>query len=239
MSDPGLLLLDLDGVVVYEVSPPLSPAREVLRLHQDLPDRLDEFGVPVVVLTHRSRAEARRIVSAAGLDARRTTGLMAAEDLALAALAHGNLARLLTRGLRKSLILPRLEARFGVRRGAMALIDDRQDNLTDLLASGLGLALQAPSDWDGATLTTFDLREASASFSRWRSDPEGGRYETLTPVPSGVVPWRRTGLCTRRQGRHLFNALRTASRHVRVGLESLARGRRAGEPPPHVPGRPG
>ncbi len=57
MNMPGLLLLDLDGVVVFESGPPRLAELEILRLHETIVDRLAEFGVPVVVLTHRSRAD--------------------------------------------------------------------------------------------------------------------------------------------------------------------------------------
>lgn len=216
MNAPGLLLLDLDGVVVFESGPPLLAELEILRLHDMIIDRLAEFGVPVVVLTHRSRAEARRILESAGIDATHLAGVMAAEDLVTAALLHSNLRKLLSRGLRKSLILPLVEKRFGVKRGSMALLDDRVDNLEDLIGAGLGLALHAPSDTseDGALLT-FDIGEAVAAFLRWAAAPEIGRFSTLTPIRVEIEPWRRTGLCTRREARRPFNALRTTARRIR------------------------
>jgi hypothetical protein len=219
MSPPGLLLLDLDGVVVFESGPPLLAELEILRLHEMIVERLAEFGVPVVVLTHRSRAEARRILQSADIGAEHLAGVMAAEDLMSAAILHGNLRQLLLRGLRKSLILPLVEKRFGVERSSMALLDDRVDNLDDLIAAGLGLALHAPSETgDDDALVTFDIGEAIVAFMRWKAAPEIGRFESLTPIRVGIEPWRRTGLCTQREARHPFNALRTLARHIRQAI---------------------
>lgn len=221
----GLLLLDLDGVVVFEHGPPWLKALEILRLHDALPALLAGLGAPVVVLTHRSRAEAKAILRAAGLEVGDggLAAVMAAEDLAVAALRHGALVRMFGGGLRKSLILPEVEARFGVGRADMALIDDRLDNLEDLLAAGVGLALHAPSAvGDDGGLTSFEMAEAAQAFRRWRA--EGGRpgLVALTPHPLGDVASRRTGLCTTREGGHAFNRLRTAARKVRRGLGRLA-----------------
>jgi hypothetical protein len=219
MSETGLLLLDLDGVVVFESGPPLLADVEILRLHEMMVDRLAEFEAPVVVLTHRSRVEARRILQSAGIDAEHLAGVMAAEDLMSAALLHGNLRQLLSRGLRKSLILPLVEKRFGVKRSSMALLDDRVDNLEDLIAAGLGFALHAPSDTsDDRALITFDIGEAIIAFTRWKAAPEIGRFESLTPIRVEIEPWRCTGLCTKRVARHPFNALRSLARRIRQAI---------------------
>ena len=80
----SLLLLDLDGVVVYEVAPPRVEKLELILLHDLLVNTLQAVGVPVVVLTHRSRAEATVILGSAGLE-KDVAGIMAAEDILNAA----------------------------------------------------------------------------------------------------------------------------------------------------------
>ena len=58
-----LLLLDLDGVVALECGPPVVSPREILRLHRSLEPLTRGLGERVVVVTHRSRSEALRILS--------------------------------------------------------------------------------------------------------------------------------------------------------------------------------
>lgn len=218
----GVLLLDLDGVVVFECGPPHLQKLELLRLHDNFVDRLARFGVPVVVLTHRSRKEAQRILASAGIDVAKLAGVAAAEDLALAAFRHGNIRRLITKGLRKNLILPLIEARFGISRGAMALLDDRLDNLMDLRADGLGLALHAPSDITlTGQLVTFDLDDAITAYLEWQTRPVIGHVHSLRSAELELADWRRTGLSTKKDGRHLFNVLRTSARHIRRSIDRL------------------
>ena len=225
-TDPAshLLLLDLDGVVVFEHGPPWLERLEILRLHDGLAERLAGLGAPVVVLTHRSRAEAARVLEAAEVGREGLAGVMAAEDLALAGVRHGALARLVAGGLKKSLILPEVEARLGVPRARMALIDDRMDNLEDLLAHGLGLALRAPSAVGGdGGLVSFDFAEAAAEFDRWRREGGPARLHALAPVTMAPEAFRRTGLCTTAQSGHAFNRMRTAARRVRHAIRDAVR----------------
>jgi hypothetical protein len=212
-----LLLLDLDGVVVYESGPPLLPKLEILRLHDELNALLKGLDGAVVVLTHRSRAEAARILQAAGMDLSRLAGIMAAEELLRAGLRQGGLGGVIRWGLRKSWILPVVEERFGVPRARIAFIDDRLDNLHDLLNHGLGLALHAPSDATPGrqAIVSFELREALDRIAAWRQGQLEGQLISLAPKEIEVSAWQRTGLHTRRQGLHVFNAVRRIGRFLR------------------------
>lgn len=216
----GLLLLDLDGVVVFESGPPLLEALEILRLHDGLTTLLDGLDMPVVVLTHRSRREAAQILQAAGVEVSRLGGIMAAEELLRAGLKHGGVAGVVRHGLRKSWILPLIEERFGISRKDIAFIDDRLENLQDLLAHGLGLALHAPSDVVAArrALVSFDFAEALERIAEWREGRLGGGIVALPAREYSVLEWRRTGLHTRRQGRHVFNMARRVGRAMRETL---------------------
>src|SRR4051812_39559461 len=122
----SLLLLDLDGVIVYEMAPPRVQKLELILLHDLLVNALQELGVPVVVLTHRSRAEAAVILGSAGLE-KSVAGIMAAEDNLNAAFVYGTPWQLLRKGLRKSWALPAIERRYRVDRKNIAFIDDRLD----------------------------------------------------------------------------------------------------------------
>ncbi|MCE0523806.1 MAG: HAD family hydrolase [Methylacidiphilales bacterium] len=214
-----LLLLDLDGVVVFEAEPPHFESAEILLLHDLLADVLRQTHAPVVVVTHRSKAEARRILEAARLDSSVLSGIVAAEDLLRAGLKHHGILRVARKGLRKSLILPVVEQRFGIARARMALIDDRLDNLEDMLAHGIGLALLAPSLMEnGGSLVSFDVNEAVEAFKNWDGSERRETVVRLTARTVALDPWRKTGLNTRRQGRHFFNLMRRMGRATRTRL---------------------
>ena len=80
LSMISLLLLDLDGVVAIEMVPPQVARLEIILLHELLHEMLSGISVPVVVLTHRSRAEANLILQLAGLTSKEVAGVIAAED---------------------------------------------------------------------------------------------------------------------------------------------------------------
>ena len=217
--DQTLLLLDLDGVVVFEAEPPHLATAEILLLHEVLAEVLGQLQAPVVVVTHRSRAEAQRILEAAQLHTGVISQLVAAEDIFRAGLKHHGVFHVARRGLRKSLVLQVVEERFGIARARMAFIDDRLDNLQDMLASGIGLAMLAPSlIHSGDSLISFDVNEAIAAFKTWGGM---GRRETVLELTARTItvdPWRKTGLNTRRQGRHFFNLVRRVARGARTRL---------------------
>ncbi|SFK68146.1 hypothetical protein [Methylocapsa palsarum] len=205
-----LLLLDLDGVVVLESGPPLCEQLEILALHSSIADQIARLDAPVVVLTHRSRAEARRILAAAGLQKPILSGLMAAEDLFLSGFRHRRVGRLLRGGLRKSLILPEVERRYGLKRDRMALIDDRIDNVEDMIGAGIGLVMHAPSAIgpDQKSIETFDFASALDVFRGWSREEQGGLVINLPPVMLSADVVRRTGLSTAPDADHFFNRAR-------------------------------
>lgn len=214
------LLLDLDGVVVLETP---APAREILRLHDDLPLRLAALELPVIVLTHRSRAEARVILAAAGLaDVR----LVAAEDLCAEALRRLRLLALARGGLRKSFALSLVERRWGLARGDLVVIDDKPGNLADLLRHGVGLALLAPgrlSD-DGAGVIGFELAEALRLIRSWAAGEALATPHKLTPRGGRIAAWQRTGLSTAASARHWFNTVRAIGASARLRFAGAKQG---------------
>jgi hypothetical protein len=224
-----LLLLDLDGVSALERRSPADNSLEILRLHDDMAALLARFECKVVVLTHRSRKEALKILHAIGLTGWGADDVFAAEQLLW---ARGRSPwRILRDGLVKSAALPDIEARYGVSRQCMAIIDDREGNLTDLVGAGVGLGLMAPSaiDEEAAEITSFDLLEAVQIFAAWRDGGKPGQIRSLTPRTIGGPNARRTGMNTGRDGAHLFNWTRYVARHGRNLVRGLARpGRVAG-----------
>jgi hypothetical protein len=114
-------------------------------------------------------------------------------------------------GLRKSLILPEVERRFGIPRQRTALIDDRIDNVRDMVARGLGLALHVPVEVspDGESILTFDLASTLQIFKDWTKGALKPKVITIPNTRRVVMSLRRTGLNTQREGRHAFNAARS------------------------------
>jgi hypothetical protein len=219
MKATSALLLDLDGVVVFEAGPPLLETREILALHDDLPGALAALGLPVVVLTHRSRREAAVILDAVGLPTEALARLIAAEDLFAEGVRRRRFGQLLRGGLRKSLALKLAEQATGAKREHMAFIDDRQGNLEDVLSKGVAMGLHAPSylDPDGSGLVTFDLSQAMQLLADWAAGRTAGTMVALDPQSRPVASFRRTGFDTTRHDDHFFNrARRTAFRMRRA-----------------------
>ena len=210
----SLLLLDLDGVIVFEMAPPYVKKLELILLHDLLVDGLETLGVPVVVLTHRSRAEAAVILASAGLQ-KGLAGLMAAEDILRAAVVYGTPWQLLRKGLRKSWALPAVERRYRVDRKNMAFIDDRLDNIQDLVGNGVGIALHAPSgiDDDGS-LISFDFEQAVRVLRAWNGDP-APRFLPIAPRVVTEREWYRTGISTETLTMSPFNRVRRFGRSLR------------------------
>ena len=210
----SLLLLDLDGVIVYEMAPPRVQKLELILLHDLLVNALQLLGVPTVVLTHRSRAEAAVILGSAGLE-KYVAGLMAAEDILHAGFAYGSPWQLLRKGLRKSWALPAIERRYRVDRRNIAFIDDRLDNIEDLVGNGIGIALHAPSgiDDDGR-LISFDFEQAMRMLREWNGDP-AVPILSIPPRLVAATELYRTGIGTGDLTMSPFNQARRYGRSLR------------------------
>jgi len=212
----SLLLLDLDGVVVIEIAPPHVAKLEIILLHELIDEILGNVHVPIVVLTHRSRAEANLILQSAGLTDREVAAVIAAEDILKAALKSGRRWLLLRHGLKKSWILPEVEKRYGVARRDIAFIDDRHDNLEDMLENGIGLAILAPSGMaiDGLNLVSFDLKQIVRLLEDWKGE-RVPHILTLASREISIERWRRTGVGTNQGSQHIFNKARRYGRMIR------------------------
>jgi hypothetical protein len=212
----SLLLLDLDGVVVFETVPPQAAKLEIILLHDMLDQILVDLGLPVIVVTHRSRAEAAFILRTASLTGRGIAGVIAAEDIFGVSLSSPR--RLLRHGLQKSRILPKLERQFHVARNEIAFIDDRRDILEDAVRNGLGLGLHAPSGIDGADLISFNFQQI---ITLLKHPPPYHAILELRPNRISLDQWRRTGISTTGVSRHSFNALRHLWRRSRTAIGAM------------------
>lgn len=221
-----LLLLDLDGVVVFEVgmlnAGTAVPAvtRQIILLHEDLPRRLRQLSIPVAVLTHRSRREALQILRVAGFEIASLAGIYAAEDIFKAGLSPRLISTMARRGLRKSLILDTLSRQLGILPESVAFVDDVFSNLEDMEARGLGLAMHAPSaiDATGTSLVTFEMEQAFEALNDWRPGTHTTRRLSLHAVEVEIEGWRLTGLETTDQARHPFNRARRLGTIARAAL---------------------
>ncbi len=139
-----LLLLDLDGVTVLRVTEPGRKQATVV-VQPTLIDAVSDLGFRVVILTHRSRAEAEQIVRAIVADAAKMPLILAAEDLVKAAVRDGRIFKLLRQGIQKAFAVPYLERVCGVSRERMAVLDDNEGNIRTMTAAGVGLKVLTPT----------------------------------------------------------------------------------------------
>lgn len=167
MTQPrAALLLDLDGVLVHEVSS-RSSKKEVILLHDDVDEQLGRLPHEVFVLTHRSRAESHELLRALRLAEGTITKCYAAEDIAYAGATRRPL-HLLRNGLRKSLVLPAIASASGVATNRLCLVDDRLENIEDTLSAGIGLGILAPfARAPDRTIDSFRFCDMIQAFLTW------------------------------------------------------------------------
>jgi hypothetical protein len=153
-------------------------------------------------------------LSSAGLQ-KGVAGLVAAEDILSAAFAYGTPWQLLRKGLRKSWALPAIERWYGVDRKNIAFIDDRLDNIHDLVGSGVGIALHAPSgiNEDGS-LISFDFEQVVRVLRDWNGD-SAPPFLSITPRIIAPTEWYRTGVSTGTLTMSPFNRVRRFGRSLR------------------------
>ena len=87
-------------------------------------------------------------------------------------------------------------------RPRIAFIDDRLDNLRDLLAARLGLAMHAPSylTMDRQFLMTFNISDALAAIQSWHLSARQLTIVSLSPRPPATLLWCHTGPLASRVG---------------------------------------
>jgi hypothetical protein len=220
----GAVLLDIDGVLVYEAEVGNGRRTEVLRLHPDLTTCMKQLNGPVFIVTHRSRREAHQILSCVGMHVARIGHLFAADEIVRCAIKRGRWRSLFQHGLRKSFILPELSHHYGIDPARLCFVDDRLSNIHDMAAAGVGLCLLAPQTChDIGTLTTFRFQEIVDRFRAWTESIDersnaSGRIIELAECRRAVDDWCRTGVTTTQTAHSMFNAARRLGNRARILL---------------------
>ena len=140
----GMLLLDLDCVTIYGGSPRDGLDKEIHLLHPELSTALDRLDWPVVLLTHRARRDADLIRAYLEEHGCQFVDCVSSRELFGSALLSLSFVKLFTKGLSKSFALRFLEKKYGTTRDRMILIDDRSENLKELMNSGMKFGVLAP-----------------------------------------------------------------------------------------------
>ena len=182
----GLLLLDLDCVTIYGGSPRDALSAEIYLLHSELPAALDQLGWRVILLTHRSQRDANLIRSYLEEYGCQFEDCISARQLFSAAVLELSFLKLLTTGLSKSFALGFLEKKYSVKRDQMILVDDRPENIEELIRGGMKCGVLAPFELFDQTqeeskVNTFDFQQIVNWIKANFPDSEHGLFEA-TPV---------------------------------------------------------
>ncbi len=140
----GMLLLDLDCVTIYGGSPRDGLSKEIYLLHPELSTALNRLDWPVVLLTHRARRDADLIRSYLEKHNCQFVDCISSRELFRSALLSFSFVKLFTKGLSKSFALNWLEKKYDITRDQMILIDDRSENLKELINNGMKYGVLAP-----------------------------------------------------------------------------------------------
>jgi hypothetical protein len=223
-----VMALDLDNVLACEVDDDSGKGTRIIGIHRKLPEIIGTLNAQRAIVTHRSRREAVGILAALGIDRNMITETFAAEDLLRSAVLNRNLRRLFRDGLRKSYILPRLCRRYRVPPCRIAFIDDRVENVHDMLRSGVGLGLVAP--WrqiEENTFLSFDFEKLVATVNHWINcssrEQQASCLKFLETSPRAIVPSGGDAAFNGPFGSRVFNFCR---RTVKAGRGILKGGRR-------------
>ena len=222
-ADTEMLLLDLDCVTIYGGNPRDGLDSKIRLLHPELGNEISKLKIPVVLLTHRSRQDADYIRKQLETYNVSITDLVSSRELFLAALYRLKFADLLKTGLSKSYALDWLEKRYSISREYMVLIDDRRENLQELLNAGMRKGILTPftdnsADFSDPALVSFrfgqlhELLEKSLSDGRSILEPESVRK----PLDSMPIVGEIDGTNI-----SLFELLRQSAKSIRDRVRSL------------------
>lgn len=221
MGTGSLLLIDLDGVLVTGGKEDCRIGQEILRVHQNLATEFDAFTFPIAILTHRSRHEAHQLIAALGLETEKLAGVFSASDIVSSDLSVNGLFSLLYCGSRKSRILPSISRRLNIPAANIAFIDDRWENVEDMAAHGVGLAVKVPSArlQDEKSLLTFDLSDTLSRIQAWLQNEEKEHREMQTievaPVLLEAYSQHFSSVKLQRQRGDLYGRIRWVLKSIR------------------------
>ncbi|MDJ0784958.1 MAG: HAD family hydrolase [Desulfosarcinaceae bacterium] len=212
----AILLFDIDGVLVTTLRGVGDGDAMVLRLHANTREFFSEARLPIGFLTHRTKAEAERILVALGILPEVPKFLICANDLVLEALRRLKWVSLLKAGLVKSLAMPIVCRRFACRPEQVVVVDDLPENLMLLIRSGCGLALQSPAKplISSRTAISFDLASVLAHVETWSAIGAENRV-MLDPQLEFLGAWAPLNLGPNLGNVTLFSMLRTIGKCLR------------------------
>jgi len=198
--DEYILLFDLDGVLVMNGEVNNPDLSEIISLHPDVVEIFQKITFPIAILTHRSRSEAEQIITALKINRKNLVGCFTAQDLLKSALMNRQYGVLLKQGLKKSFILPLLEDKYGFKKENVAIVDDRPENLSVLMAGGIGLTMLAPHVVFRSqnSVMSFDLEQVIITFEKWIGNHNQEQRSTITTVLENKQRhlgfWSHTGI---------------------------------------------
>ncbi len=156
-SGAPLLLVDLDGVIIYGGNPSEGLPKEIVQLHKNMASVLASLEMPIVLYTHRSKFDAIKIRGFLEAQGIRFNACISAKDMFFQALRQFRIIELLRGGLSKKFAISLAEKKYNVHRRHLILIDDRLENLNEVLSEGLQLVVHAPFEVNSTTVKTFDF----------------------------------------------------------------------------------
>ena len=188
-----MLLLDLDCVTIYGGNPRDGLDSKIRLLHPDLSNEISKLALPVVMLTHRSKQDADYIRDKLAALNINIQDLVSSRELFLSALWRFKFAELIKTGLSKSYALDWLERRHAVGRDQMVLIDDRRENLQELINAGAQKGILAPfvdksDDKDTPALVSFKFGQLQELLSEPLSNRECILEPTAEMKPLDSLP---------------------------------------------------
>jgi 3-deoxy-D-manno-octulosonate 8-phosphate phosphatase KdsC-like HAD superfamily phosphatase len=228
-SREHLIALDLDGVLSYEVPQEIGRKTKIFKLHNRMAVTISEIDAKVAIVTHRSRHEAMHILSALGLDRGVVSGCFAAEDLLRSAILNGHIPDLLRVGLKKSYILPLICQKYKICSGQIAFVDDRIENVRDMLQGGVGLAIVAP--WQTVSkdiFVSFEFDELITTVNAWaRRTPQEDEERVLKFLEASRREIVACNGGTARGCEKSFSLFNTCRRAVKAGRSFFKRQQRS------------
>ncbi|MCB1755984.1 MAG: hypothetical protein KDJ38_10705 [Gammaproteobacteria bacterium] len=216
MSAEPILLLDLDCVTIYGGNPRDSLPPEIYQLHPDMVQRLSETSIPVVLFTHRSRQEAMKILSFFAERQLTFAACISARELFYSALRQGRVLDLLRQGLSKKHGIRWVAGQFDTGAANLVLIDDKPENLKEVLIEGARVAVHAPFEIQDNQVTTFELAELFDILHDNPAEKYKGVIE-LTPVSRDLSSLPVIGEI-HRNSPDLFESVRRFGRRARKKL---------------------
>ncbi|VAW83434.1 hypothetical protein MNBD_GAMMA16-1329 [hydrothermal vent metagenome] len=220
-----ILLFDIDGVLAMDGDVNNQNLSEIISLHPNIVEVFQNITFPVAILTHRSRREAEQILSALKINRKKLVGCFTAQDLLSSALLKHQYRTLLKQGLKKSFILPLLEDKYGFKKENIAMVDDRPENLSVLMKSGVGLTMLAPHVVFRSenSVMSFDLEQVISIFKQWVANHDQKTITTaLTNKQRYLGGWSQTGMDIEMMNK-TFIYCRRAVRKVRKSIAQVIR----------------